>query len=163
MIDIILNWRPSAAGGLVSQPDGKMHKPEGGRQRGRCGHSKEKSSWNTTNWGAKRSSGGLFPRRSFSCPPGSRLCSTGHNPPILLPSISGLIRRSEASERAVGCILTLLPRTSVMAETRKSFITGKQVAHAFWNRRKTGQNHWPNRNVQREAGNSDQCRRTARS
>lgn len=35
-----VNWGPSVASELVSQPDGIMHKPEGGRQRRRCGHSK---------------------------------------------------------------------------------------------------------------------------
>jgi hypothetical protein len=35
-----VNWGPSAAGGLFPQPGGIMHKPSGGRQRRRCGHSK---------------------------------------------------------------------------------------------------------------------------
>ena len=38
-----VNWGPSAAGGLVPQPDGIIHKPLGGRQRRRCGHSKRRA------------------------------------------------------------------------------------------------------------------------
>src|SRR6266571_3582973 len=38
-----VNWGPSAAGGLVPQPDGIIHKPPGGRQRRRCGHSKRRA------------------------------------------------------------------------------------------------------------------------
>ena len=38
-----VNWGPSAAGGLVPQPDGIIHNPLGGRQRRRCGHSKLRS------------------------------------------------------------------------------------------------------------------------
>ena len=34
-----VKWGPSAASEQVSRPDGIMHKPEGGRQRRRCGHS----------------------------------------------------------------------------------------------------------------------------
>ena len=38
-----VNWGPSAAGGLVLQPDGIIHNPLGGRQRRRCGHSKRRA------------------------------------------------------------------------------------------------------------------------
>src|SRR5439155_5211457 len=38
-----VNWGPSAAGGLFPQPGGIMHKPSGGRQRRRCGHSKRRA------------------------------------------------------------------------------------------------------------------------
>src|SRR6266704_6628936 len=37
------NWGPSEAGGLFPQPSGIIHKPLGGRQRRRCGHSKRRS------------------------------------------------------------------------------------------------------------------------
>jgi len=49
-----VNWGPSAAGELVSQPDGIMHKPEGGRQRRRCGCSKQRSGWTTQPAGEPR-------------------------------------------------------------------------------------------------------------
>jgi len=35
-----VNWGPSAARWGDPQPDGIIHKPSGGRQRRRCGHSK---------------------------------------------------------------------------------------------------------------------------
>src|SRR5512140_2447658 len=38
-----VKWGPSAVGGLVPQPDGIIHKPLGGRQRRRCGHSKRRA------------------------------------------------------------------------------------------------------------------------
>jgi hypothetical protein len=41
-------------------------------------------------------------------------------------------------------------------------IAGKQIAHTVGHRRETGQDHWPNRGVQRKTGNSDKCRLSAR-
>ena len=38
-----VNWGLSAAGGLFPQPGGIMHKPSGGLQRRRCGHSKRRA------------------------------------------------------------------------------------------------------------------------
>jgi hypothetical protein len=52
-----VNWGPSAAGELDSQPDGIMHKPEGGRQRRRCGHSKPRSGRTTQPAGEPRTTG----------------------------------------------------------------------------------------------------------
>src|SRR5260370_42308637 len=37
------NWGPSAAGGLVPELDGIIHKPVGGLQGRRCGHSKRRA------------------------------------------------------------------------------------------------------------------------
>jgi len=42
-------------------------------------------------------------------------------------------------------------------------ITDLKISHAVEHRRKARQNNRPNRDVQREAGDSDQCRRTAGS
>ena len=55
-----VNWGPSAAGGLDPQPDGIRHKPSGGAQRRRCGHSKRRSG--RTIQPAVRSQGPLDPR-----------------------------------------------------------------------------------------------------
>src|SRR5882762_8666082 len=52
-----VNWGPSAAGGLVPQPDGIMHKPPGGRQRRRCGHSKRRADWTIQPVGEPRATG----------------------------------------------------------------------------------------------------------
>jgi hypothetical protein len=48
-----VNWGPSAASEQVSQPDGIMHKPEGGRQRRRCGHSKQRAGRTTQPAGSQ--------------------------------------------------------------------------------------------------------------
>ena len=52
-----VNWGPSAAGGLVPQPDGIIHKPSGGRQRRRCGHSKQRSGRTIQPVGEPRATG----------------------------------------------------------------------------------------------------------
>ena len=52
-----VNWGPSAAGGLVPQPGGIIHKPPGGRQRRRCGHSKRRASRTIQPVGEPRATG----------------------------------------------------------------------------------------------------------
>ena len=52
-----VNWGPSAAGGLDPQPDGITHKPLGGRQRCRCGHSKRRSGRTIEPAGEPRATG----------------------------------------------------------------------------------------------------------
>ena len=52
-----VNWGPSAAGGLVPQPDGIIHKPLGGRPRCRCGHSKRRSGRTAQPVGEPRATG----------------------------------------------------------------------------------------------------------
>jgi hypothetical protein len=52
-----VNWGPSAAGGLMPQPSGIMHKPLGGRQRCRCGHSKQRTARTIQPGGEPRATG----------------------------------------------------------------------------------------------------------
>jgi hypothetical protein len=62
-----INWGPSAAGELVSQPEGIMNKPEGGWQRRRCGHSKQRSGWTTQPVGEPRATGLAVQVRNLRC------------------------------------------------------------------------------------------------
>ena len=62
-----VKWGPSAASEQVSQPDGIMHKPEGGRQRRRCGHSKLRSGRTTQPAGEPRATGPVVQVRSLRC------------------------------------------------------------------------------------------------
>ena len=62
-----VKWGPSAASELVSQPDGTTHKPEGGRQRRRCGHSKLRSGRTTQPAGEPRATGLAVQVRSLQC------------------------------------------------------------------------------------------------
>src|SRR5882672_9101838 len=62
-----VNWGPSAAGGLVPQPDGIMHKPLGGRQRRRCGHSKPRACRTIQPAGEPRATGPAIVVRSSRC------------------------------------------------------------------------------------------------
>ena len=59
-----VNWGPSAAGGLVPQPDGIIHKPLGGRQRRRCGHSKRRADRTIQPDGEPRATGPVVGIRS---------------------------------------------------------------------------------------------------
>jgi hypothetical protein len=62
-----VNWGPSAASELDSQPGGIMHKPEGGRQRRRCGHSKQRAGRTTRPAGEPRATGPVVQVRSLRC------------------------------------------------------------------------------------------------
>jgi hypothetical protein len=62
-----VNWGPSAAGESVSQPDGIRHKPEGGLQRRRCGHSKRRSGRTIQPAGEPRATGPAVQVRSLRC------------------------------------------------------------------------------------------------
>ncbi len=62
-----VNWGPSAAGGLVRQPDGIIHKPPGGRQRRRCGHSKRRAGRTIQPVGEPRATGLAVLVRSSGC------------------------------------------------------------------------------------------------
>src|SRR6266446_2328984 len=62
-----VNWGPSAAGGLVAQPDGIIHKPLGGRQRRRCGHSKRRAGRTIQPAGEPRATGLAVVVRSSRC------------------------------------------------------------------------------------------------
>jgi hypothetical protein len=62
-----VNWGPSAAGEQDSQPDGIMHKPEGGRQRRRCGHSKQRAGRTAQPAGEPRATGPVVQVRSLRC------------------------------------------------------------------------------------------------
>src|SRR6266581_1108648 len=52
-----VNWGPSGTGGLTPQLAGIIHKPSGGRQRCRCGHSKRRSSRTIQPVGEPRATG----------------------------------------------------------------------------------------------------------
>src|SRR3989441_5625180 len=62
-----VNWGPSAAGGLVLQPDGIIHNPLGGRQRRRCGHSKRRACRTEQPVGEPRATGLAVVVRSSRC------------------------------------------------------------------------------------------------
>src|SRR5260370_32554952 len=62
-----VKWGPSAAGELVSQPDGIRHKPEGGQQRRRRGRSKQRSGWKTQPAGDPRATGRAARVRKLPC------------------------------------------------------------------------------------------------
>jgi hypothetical protein len=62
-----VNWGPSAAGGLVPQLDGIIHKPSGGRQRRRCGHSKPGADRTIEPDGEPRATGPAVVIRSSRC------------------------------------------------------------------------------------------------
>ena len=62
-----VNWGPSAVGGLDPQPDGIIHKPLGGRQRRRCGHSKRRPGRTIQPVGEPRATGPAVVVRSSRC------------------------------------------------------------------------------------------------
>jgi hypothetical protein len=62
-----VNWGPSEAGGLFPQPSGIIHKPLGGRQRRRCGHSKRRSGRTIQPVGEPRATGPAVAVRSSRC------------------------------------------------------------------------------------------------
>ena len=60
-----VKWGPSGAGGLVPQSGGIIHKPLGGFQRRRCGHSKQRSGRTIQPAGEPRATGlAVMVRRS---------------------------------------------------------------------------------------------------
>ena len=62
-----VNWGLSAAGGLVPQSDGIIHKPSGSRQRRRCGHSKRGADRTIQPDGEPRATGLAVVVRSSRC------------------------------------------------------------------------------------------------
>jgi len=62
-----VNWGPSAAGGLISQPGGINHKPPGGRQRRGGGHSKRRAGRTIPPTGEPRATGLVVGVRSRRC------------------------------------------------------------------------------------------------
>ena len=62
-----VNWGPSAAGGLVPRSDGINHKPSGGRQRRRCGHSKQRADRTIQPAGEPRATGLAVVVRGAGC------------------------------------------------------------------------------------------------
>src|SRR5258708_25770766 len=87
-----INWGPSAAGELVSQPDGIMHKPEGGRQRRRWGRRKQRSGGTTQPAREPRATGLAVRVRSLRCRVVAR--------PITDPTLWTEIRRRTAYKPA---------------------------------------------------------------
>ena len=62
-----INWGTSAAGGSDPQLDGIIHKPLGGRQRRRCGHSKHRAGRTIQPVGEPRATGLVVVVRSPRC------------------------------------------------------------------------------------------------
>src|SRR3974377_452875 len=62
-----INWGPSAVGGSDPQPGGIIHKPLGGRQRRRCGHSKRRTFRKIQPEGEPRATGPAVVVRSPRC------------------------------------------------------------------------------------------------
>lgn len=62
-----VNWGPSGAGGLVPRSGGIIHKPLGGFQRRRCGHSKQRSGRTLQPAGEPRATGPAVVVRSSRC------------------------------------------------------------------------------------------------
>ena len=67
-----VNWGPSGAGGLVPQHNGIIHKPLGGYQRRRCGHSKRRADRTLQPDGEPRATGLVVGVRSSRCRLGAR-------------------------------------------------------------------------------------------
>ena len=62
-----VNWGPSAAGGADPQPVGIIHKPTGGPQRRRCGHSKRRAGRTIQPAEEPRATGPAVVVRSLRC------------------------------------------------------------------------------------------------
>src|ERR1051325_5508309 len=62
-----VNWGPSVAGEVVSQPDGIIHKPSSGHQRRRCGRSKQRADRTIQPAGEPRATGLVVQVRSPQC------------------------------------------------------------------------------------------------
>jgi hypothetical protein len=62
-----VNWGPSVAGGWDPQLGGIMHKPSGGPQRRRCGHSKRRSGRTIQPAGEPRATGPAVQVRNLRC------------------------------------------------------------------------------------------------
>ena len=88
------NWGPSAAGGPFPQPGGIIHKPPGGRQRRRCGHSKRRANRTAQPVGEPRATGLAVQVRSLQC----RLDTS----PITDSTLRVEIRTVTAYKRAAG-------------------------------------------------------------
>jgi len=92
------NWGPSAAGGLVPQPGGIIHKPPGGRQRRRCGHSKRGSGRTTQPAGEPRATGPAVVVRSPRCRLGASP-TTDSTPGTEIPTVTAYKLVSEHQRR----------------------------------------------------------------
>ena len=93
-----VNWGPSVAGGLVSQPDGINHKPSGGYQRRRCGHSKRGSDRTIQPVGEPRATGLAVVVRGSRC----RLVvrpTTDKTPGTEIPAVTAYKRVGDHSRR----------------------------------------------------------------
>jgi hypothetical protein len=88
-----VNWGPSAAGGLVPQPDGIIHNPPGGRQRRRCGHSKRRAGRTIQPVGEPRATGLAVVVRGPRCRLVARP-TTGKPPGTEIPTVTAYKRTS---------------------------------------------------------------------
>jgi len=82
-----VNWGPSAAGGLDPQPDGIRHKPSGGAQRRRCGHSKRRACRTEQPVGEPRATGLAVVVRSSRCRLGASP-TTDQTPGTEIPTVT---------------------------------------------------------------------------
>ncbi len=62
-----VNWGPATVGGMDPQSDGIIHKPWDGRQRRRCGHSKQRSGRTIQPTGEPRATGSAVQVRNHRC------------------------------------------------------------------------------------------------
>lgn len=93
-----VNWGPSEAGEPVSQLDGIIHKPLGGSQRRRCGHSKQRAGRTIQPVGEPRATGPAVVVRSSRC----RLDAsptTGKTPRNEIPTVTAYKRARIRSRR----------------------------------------------------------------
>src|SRR5262245_46643991 len=86
-----VNWGPSAAGGLVPQSGGIIHKPPDGQQRRRCGHSKRRADRTIQPVGEPRAAGLVVVVRSLRCRLVARP-TTDTTPQIEIPTVTAYKR-----------------------------------------------------------------------
>ena len=143
-----INWGPSAAGGLVPQSGGIIHKPLGGRQRRRCGHSKRRSDRTIKPDGEPRATGLAVVVRSSRC----RLDAsptTDQTPGTEIPTVTAYKRARARSRRWPWRQAGLKPYWGKPAV--RNFRGGRgnevdglmTVCHAARKGRYVG-SHWPN-------------------
>ena len=143
-----VNWGPSAVGGLVPQPDGIIHKPLGGRQRRRCGHSKQRSDRTLQPDGEPRATGLAVVVRSSRCRLVARP-TTDKTPGNEIPTVTAYKRAQTRSRRWPWHQAGLKPYWG--KPTVRNFRGGRgnevdglvTVCHEARKGRHTG-SHWPN-------------------
>ena len=93
-----VNWGPSEAGGSDPQPGGIIHKPPGGAQRCRCGHSKRRADRTIQPVGEPRATGLAVVVRGARCRLVNRP-TTEKTPGAEIPTVTAYKRTPPRSRR----------------------------------------------------------------